>query len=487
MFKEPGVTLSGGGGVVMSDFSGNAIQSAGGGGYLFNVDNTISGAGQIGGGGLILGNGKAGVVDATGTYNTLKLYGAGQTFGNDGLIEASGKAGLEIAGIGLDQTADGVLSVAAGSVARLESAQIFVGTLVDAKGGQVIASGGSGVFDVAVNNQGLFSVVDGDTLTMIGSVVNGGTVSLAGTASAAHLNVAQGNLTLSGGGALLLGEGGSVDSAAPGYTFTNLDNRILGDGELGGGASLLVNGAAGVIQETGTSGLVIDCASLTNAGRIEAAGAGDVSITAAIGNAGVLQADSGSMMSLAAAVKNAGQIIADGGTLIAYQGVTGTGSASISGGLLDFARGFGENVAFTGATGALRLGRSQAYAGQISGFSKTGGTTLDLGDIRFVSASEASFSGTASGGVLTVSDGTHTAHIALVGDYTGASFTAAKDGHGGVMIKATSGPAPEASAPGAFAAAMAGLGAAPACFAPTSSAPASPAATLLAPCPARGA
>ena len=231
--KGAGATLSGGGSVVMTDFLGNAIQGDGGDAILINSDNLISGAGQIGGGGLILGNGASGVVDATGTYNSLKLYGAGQTFGNDGLIEATGKAGLEIAGIGLDQTADGTLSVAAGSVARLESAQVFVGSLTNAKGGQVIASGGSGVFDVAVDNQGLFSVVDGDTLTMIGSVVNGGTVSLTGTASAAHLNLAQGNLTLSGGGKLLLGEGGSIDSAAPGYTLTNVDNqnsrrRVLG-------------------------------------------------------------------------------------------------------------------------------------------------------------------------------------------------------------------------------------------------------------------
>ena len=39
-----------------------------------------------------------------------------------------------------------------------------------------------------------------------------------------------------------------------------------------------------------------------------------------------------------------------------------------------------------------------------------------------------------SGGTLTVTDGTHTANIALLGDYSPKSFTIASDGHGGTAV-----------------------------------------------------
>ncbi|MEO8926002.1 MAG: hypothetical protein ABI306_02455, partial [Caulobacteraceae bacterium] len=62
------------------------------------------------------------------------------------------------------------------------------------------------------------------------------------------------------------------------------------------------------------------------------------------------------------------------------------------------------------------------------------------------------FSGTATSGTLTVTDGTHTAHITLIGDYRSSTFTASSDGHGGVTIHD---PAPAQR----FIAAAAGLGA----------------------------
>ena len=57
-----------------------------------------------------------------------------------------------------------------------------------------------------------------------------------------------------------------------------------------------------------------------------------------------------------------------------------------------------------------------------------------LVQIGFVGADEATFSGTTTSGVLTVTDGTHTAHINLKGDYTGSTFIASDDGNGGVNI-----------------------------------------------------
>jgi len=129
----------------------------------------------------------------------------------------------------------------------------------------------------------------------------------------------------------------------------------------------------------------------------------------------------------------------------------------INAGTLDFASSFVENVAFSSSTGELELANSQSYSGTITGFSKTGGTSLDLRDIAFVGAGEATYTGTKSGGVLTVADGTHTATITLVGNYAN-TFAASSDGKGGVIVVYSPAEAPHAPSAQAFVSAMAGMG-----------------------------
>jgi hypothetical protein len=99
-----------------------------------------------------------------------------------------------------------------------------------------------------------------------------------------------------------------------------------------------------------------------------------------------------------------------------------------------------------------------------------------------VSAGEASFSGNASSGFLTVNDGTHSALIHLTGDYLGDSFVAASDGKGGVTVTAM---AAATSSARTFAAAMAGFGAGAAASPEPPDLHARDRATLFAP-PARG-
>jgi hypothetical protein len=161
-------------------------------------------------------------------------------------------------------------------------------------------------------------------------------------------------------------------------------------------------------------------------------------------------------------VVNGGLVETLGGTIVAAGKVSGKGSFAIDGGLLDCASSFGQNVAFTGVAGTLELAKSQSYGGTIGGFSKTGGTFLDLSDIAFTGSGEATFSGTTKSGVLTVTDGTHTAHIKLSGNYTTSTFVASSDGHGGTIVIDPRAPAPLAAsidpAPAhRFIAAMAGL------------------------------
>ena len=159
-------------------------------------------------------------------------------------------------------------------------------------------------------------------------------------------------------------------------------------------------------------------------------GAGKLSI----GKTGVVQATAAGAVEIVEAITNAGVLIASGGTLTLDKAVTGAGTARISKGTLAASGTFAESVQFTGTTGTLDLAHAKTYAGSVSGFSKTGTTSLDLRDVKFVSASEAKFVGTATGGTLTVSDGTSTAKIKLTGNYTGVTFKAASDGHGGTKV-----------------------------------------------------
>ena len=59
---------------------------------------------------------------------------------------------------------------------------------------------------------------------------------------------------------------------------------------------------------------------------------------------------------------------------------------------------------------------------------------LDLRDINFATVHvTSSFTNTTSG-TLTVTDGTHTAQILLLGNYVASTFTVSNDGHGGTSI-----------------------------------------------------
>jgi hypothetical protein len=157
------------------------------------------------------------------------------------------------------------------------------------------------------------------------------------------------------------------------------------------------------------------------------------------------------------AVVNTGKFEVTSGTLTVAGAVSGAGKVYIAAGTADFQAGFNQTVAFIGTSGELELADSQDYAGEIGGFSLTGGTSLDLGDIGFTSGvTTANFveNGNGAFGTLTVTDGTHTANIRLVGDFASSTFTTKSDGHGGTIV---TDPAKSTAAVRSFVDAMAGF------------------------------
>ena len=90
---QHGLTLQGGGKVVLSDYAGNGIFAAISSVALTNLDNTISGAGQLGEGQMTLVN--EGTIIASGT-NALVIDTGTNIIINSGTLEATGTGGLVI-------------------------------------------------------------------------------------------------------------------------------------------------------------------------------------------------------------------------------------------------------------------------------------------------------------------------------------------------------------------------------------------------------
>jgi len=104
-----------------------------------------------------------------------------------------------------------------------------------------------------------------------------------------------------------------------------------------------------------------------------------------------------------------------------------------TGATLELASAYSGTVSFAGATGTLIIDHSSDFSGTITG--QLGiGNLIDLKDITAGGNATISYSGNNSPGTLTVSDGTHTANIALDGIYSLANFTASSDGHGGTFV-----------------------------------------------------
>jgi hypothetical protein len=108
-------------------------------------------------------------------------------------------------------------------------------------------------------------------------------------------------------------------------------------------------------------------------------------------------------------------------------------------------------VAFTGSRGTLNLdgsaspGKALDFTGPVSGFG--GRDVIDLSEIGFDAQTTLGYSPNSSqtGGTLSLAGGTHSANVALLGNYMASCFAAESDTHGGTMVVAEAPPAGDQS------------------------------------------
>jgi autotransporter passenger strand-loop-strand repeat protein len=137
-----------------------------------------------------------------------------------------------------------------------------------------------------------------------------------------------------------------------------------------------------------------------------------------------------------------GADIISGGLELVESGGTTLG-ALIDGGLLEVQSGGSTGTApvsfSTVNGGVLQLDASQSFTGLIAGFASPAGVNeaIDLRDISFGAGTKVTFTEAASNlsGTLTVTSGSETANLTLLGVYSTANFTLSSDGSGGTLVK----------------------------------------------------
>jgi hypothetical protein len=466
LFIANTVTLQGSGSVELSATPGYSSMIVGDNstaGVLDNVDNTISGVGQIGTpdyGQVTLINETGGTIDADVSDQSLTVTPA--TITNEGLMEATdgGALNIEISVIDND---NGTIAAYAGSSVGIYDATINGGTVTTAaaagltSAGLFSADGTSAINDATIDNYGSFEIggAPSSTVTLDDvTVTNAGNIQLDPDA----ILVLAGTTSVSGSGTIDI-SGGTFNDQSTG----TLSDNITFTGSAGTFAVSNPADFAGAVSgiAAGDDNLILDLGGFT-------AGSNDTFTVTPTQNGGdtillvtdISQSPTDSESITLVGNETTGNgfswtATADGsGGANVFDPVTAAATIA-AGASLALSAPSNETVTFAGGTGSLVLNDPDGFTGQIVGFTGTApdaahSDTIDLVGINYDSALFAN-SYNSTTGLLTVTDGTNTAHISF--DDFNATLDFASDGDGGTLVtdppaagsSATSGAA--ASAP----------------------------------------
>lgn len=471
------VTLTGGGSLVMSNSNNNYIQAnTGFQDQLVNVDNTISGTGNLGNGNMTLINEAAGVIDATngtisGSTGVLAINCNGGVT-NAGLLEDTGTAGLAINSTNVYQTKTGLIeAIGKGSHVDLNSSNIVGGTLKTTTGGVIQTTSGTSQLDGlnsgAITNAGTFVINNNTDLNVAGTLNNTGVMNETSGGNTTEFRLNSWTVTLTGGGSINLSDNGNnyILSAFSGWqTLNNVNNTITGSGDIGNGGMQFIN--SGTVDATGSSAqLVINLGGastgINNAGGLwEGSGSQGLVITNGLyTNNGTVEATNGSSVtySSSAADLNLANGVLTGGTWKAVSTGSGTATVSITGGSVT---ADAASIVLSGAGSVLQAGNGSSFANIETTLTTiaAGGSLTLLNGNAYSSTLTLTDSGTITLGGATTSLGAAALTVAAGGLLTGngsvtSNVTApgSVNAAGGLLdfTKALSGPGSASIATGA--------------------------------------
>jgi fibronectin-binding autotransporter adhesin len=312
-FNSSSASLTGGGTVTLGVSAGSTIPGliqvgASDTGTLTNVNNTITGFGNLGNGTLTLVN--QGTINANGQANTGRLTvqpgSGGMT--NTGTMEATNQGTLVLTGT-FNNTGGTIEALGETGGTVTPTVQLTAGTVIN--GGTLttttvgsnsgLIEGTGAVTLNGVTNSGTYAVNAGTTTTLEGTITNSGSITLSGS------TLSLGNsVTLNGKGTVVLSNSASnlITGATSGLTLTTA-NTIEG---------------AGTISNLG----------IVNTGTIAANQSTPLIIlpsSAGLNNKGTLSVSTGDTMQIGTSA---------GGALLNFAGTTLTGGTYTVSGTLQF-------------------------------------------------------------------------------------------------------------------------------------------------------
>jgi hypothetical protein len=366
---------------------------------------------------------------------------------NAGTLEATNSGGLYLLSTTIDNTTSGRV-VASGAKAEviLDTSTISGGILrTSGTSAAIVTANGTidAIICATIASKSLVEATNGATLTISGGTIGPAAIvetTIGGTAIVSGTVNNSGTLFASGSGSLVEIANGAVVNGGVAEVGNGIVDILGASSEnvtfqAGGSGGLeLADDAAdtsaytGKVSGFGVSGGIshadhtqyIDLTSVTSAAGIT------LSYTPAnASNA------SGTLM-----VSSGGTVVADI-TLVGKYVTSNFHISSGAGGTVEItdpsvvAQKPG-NAPATIAT--LQLDWPASFAGTVAGLATRDG--IDLPGIGFGATTTLAFSenNSRTGGTLTVTDGTHTAAIALLGNYMASTLVTGADGHGGTLV-----------------------------------------------------
>lgn len=307
------VTISGGGTIQLSNNINNRIVGSSGGSFI-NLDNTILGAGQIGGGATDFSNSAAIQADQPAG---IIIDPAANPFVNSGILRAANGATLRLQ-TGSFANDGGLIEALAASFVELSSATISGGT---------ISTTGTGVIRTAVStsnllahgatpvtNVGEIEIANGANIRLTGTTFqNQGSISILSTGFSTDLRADSTTVNLVGGGEVILGDHPSNRiTGTGGGSLVNVDNTIRGAGQIGANTLDMTNQAT--IVANGINPLSLDPATqFNNEGSLLAQNATLRLINGFFDNTGgLIEAQSNGIVDVSTATVSGGTLSASG-------------------------------------------------------------------------------------------------------------------------------------------------------------------------------
>lgn len=401
----------------------NSTLTVGAGGISLGADSVFRNNGSVTVDGLMEVLGQSTLQNSVGIF----LHQGGD-FKDQSVITNSGT--IEVLGGTLNILVDvantgGNLAVDGGATMTLDGATITGGNITNYGAVDVIGDSAVDGASFASFNSGQLTVAATKTLTLNGVALDGGAITnlgaieITGTGSITNDALANHQLKVDSGQTLTLNgttvTGGIISNAGATLAVSTAKTVTLDDVTVNGG-SITDNGTVHVdtARTLTLNGVAVSGGNLTNDGTI------DTTATTSLNGVGVA---------------NAGTIEATSGVLKITGSVVGSGSIRVDAGAfleLNATVAAAQKIVYDGAGSSEVQLDASTFGGQIQGMAAT--DELDLRTIGYGAHTTGTYVGDASGGVLTITDGTHSISMTLVGDYRHAHFAGASDGHGGTLV-----------------------------------------------------